>query len=75
MNVGNLISGSSASSKPVLYICKFSVQIPLQPNLEDSDHNLASMMSFFEIGMKTDLFYSCGPIEFYKFVDIMNVSL
>ena len=32
-NVGNLISGSSASLKPSLYIWKFSVHILLKPNL------------------------------------------
>ena len=33
--VGNLISGSSAFSKPSLNIWKFSVQVMLKPNLED----------------------------------------
>ena len=42
-NVGNLISGSSASSKPSLYIWKFSVHILLKPSLQDLEHNLASM--------------------------------
>ena len=34
-NVDNLISGSSASSKPSLYIWKFSVHILLKSSLED----------------------------------------
>ena len=42
-NVGNLISGSSAFSKPSLYIWKFSVHILLKPSLKDFEHNLASM--------------------------------
>ena len=33
MNVGNLISGSSAFSKTILYIWKFSVQVLLKPSL------------------------------------------
>ena len=33
--VGNLISGSSAFSKPSLNIWKFSVQVMLKPSLED----------------------------------------
>ena len=38
VNVGNLISGCSAFSKPYkssLYICKFSVHILLKPSLKD----------------------------------------
>ena len=42
-NVGNLISGSSASLKPSLYIWKFSAHILLKPNLMDFEHNLTSM--------------------------------
>ena len=43
MNVGSLISGSSAFSKSSLYIWKFSVQVLLKPSLKDFDLNLASM--------------------------------
>ena len=43
MNVGNLISGSSAFSKPSLYIWKFSVNILLKPSLKNFEHNLTSM--------------------------------
>ena len=35
INVGNLISGSSAFSKPSLYIWKFSVHILLKTSLKD----------------------------------------
>ena len=42
-NVGNLISGSSASSKPSLYILKFSVQVLLKSGLKDFEHNLANV--------------------------------
>ena len=42
-DVGNLISDSSASSKPSLYIWKFSVHILLKPVLKDFEYNLASV--------------------------------
>ena len=45
MNVGNLISGSSASSKPSLYTWNFLVHILLDLSLEDFKHNLAGMWS------------------------------
>ena len=73
-DVGNLISGSSAFSKTSLNIRKFMVHILLKPGLENFDitllacemsaivqqfdHSLA--LPFFGIGMKTDLFQSCG---------------
>ena len=43
MNDGNLISGSSAFSKSISYIWKFSVDILLKPSLKDFEHYLASM--------------------------------
>ena len=43
MDVGNLISGSSAFSKSSLNIWKFSVHILLKPNLENFEHYFASM--------------------------------
>ena len=43
MNFGNLISGSSASSKSSLYIWKFSIHILLKPSLKELDYKLASM--------------------------------
>ena len=42
MDVGNLISGSSAFSKTSLNIWKFTVHVPLKPSLEDFEHDLAS---------------------------------
>ena len=42
-DVGNLISGSSAFSKPSLNIWKFSVHILLKPSLKGFEHNIASM--------------------------------
>ena len=41
--VGNLISGSSAFSKPSLNILKFSVHVLLKPSLKDFEHYLACM--------------------------------
>ena len=45
VNVGNLISGSSAFSKPSLYSWEFSIQVLLEPNLKDFEHNLTSLRS------------------------------
>ena len=42
-NVGNLISGSSAFSKPSLYIWKFLVHVLLKPSWKDFEYNLAGM--------------------------------
>jgi len=74
LDVGNLISGSSVSSKSSLSIWKFLVHTVLKPSLENFDHYFASMrneyncsvaehslaLSFFGVGMKTDLFQPCG---------------
>ena len=73
-DVGNLISGSSAFSKTSLNIRKFTVHVLLKPNwrilsitllacemsaiVQQVGHSLA--LPFFGIGMKTDLFQSCG---------------
>jgi len=43
MDVGNLISGSSAFSKSSLNIWKFMVHILLKPGLENFKHYFASM--------------------------------
>ena len=43
VNVGNLISGSSAFCKPSLYIWKFSVYVLLKPSLKDFECYLANM--------------------------------
>ena len=74
MDVGNLISGSSAFSKSSLNIWKFSIHVLLKPGLENFEHYFASVwnecncavvwtfwgLPFFGIGMKTDLSPSCG---------------
>ena len=43
VDVGNLISGSSAFSKSSLNIWKFTVHILLKPGLENFEHYFASM--------------------------------
>ena len=72
--VGNFLSGSSAFSKSSWYIWMLSVHILLKPSLKEFEHCLAGMwnehgctvvrtflaLPFFGIGMKTDLFQSCG---------------
>ena len=74
MDVGNLISGSSAFTKSSLYIWKFSVQVLLKPGLENFEHYFANtwnvcncavvwtffVIALFGIGMKSDIFQSCG---------------
>ena len=42
-DVGNLISGSSAFSKTILNIWKFTVHVLLKPGLENFEHYFASM--------------------------------
>ena len=72
VDTGNLISGSSAFSKSSLCIWKFYTL--LKPSLENFEHYFTSMwnecncavvwaffgIAFLLIGMKTDLFHSCG---------------
>ena len=74
VDVGNLICGSSAFSKASLNNWKFTVHVLSKPVLENFEHYFASMwdecncvvvehslaLLFFGIGMKTDLFQSCG---------------
>ena len=75
VDVGNLIFGSSVSSKPSLYIWKFLVHVLLKSSLKDFEHNLTNMgnehncqrmfehslvLPFFGIGIKTDIFQFCG---------------
>ena len=42
-DVGNLISGSSAFSKPSLDVWKFLVHVMLKPSVQDFKHDLTSM--------------------------------
>ena len=78
-DVGNLISGSSAFSKISLNIWKFAVHVLLKPGLENFEHYLTSMRwgqlwgslkilghCLCGIGMKTDLFQSCGHCQVFQ---------
>ena len=72
--VGNLTSDFSAFSKSSLNIWKFSILILLKPGFENFEHYFGSMwdecncsvvwtffgIAFCGIGVKTDLFQSCG---------------
>ena len=74
IDVGHLISGSSVFSKSSLNIWKFSVHVLLKPGLENFEHYFGSVwdecscavvehslaLPFLGIGMKTELFQSCG---------------
>ena len=42
-DIGNLISGSSAFSKSIVNIWKFSVHVLLKPSLENFEHYFAIM--------------------------------
>ena len=48
MDVGNLISGSSAFSKTSLNIWKFTVHILLMSNLENFEHYFASVQDEYD---------------------------
>ena len=73
MDVGNLISGSSAFSKSSFNIWKFTVHVLLKPGLENFEHyftsvwdecNCAVVWAFFGIafslGLEWILFQPCG---------------
>ena len=74
VNVNNLISGSSSFSKPSLDIWKFLVLKTLKPSLQDFSMTLLAwemsaiiqcsgnslVLPFLGIGMRIDLFQSCG---------------
>ena len=87
VNVGNLISGSSAFSKS----CLFSVHVLLRPSLKDFEHYLASMWNesnymvvwtFFGIAFLLDWnenwhFQSCGQcwvFQIYRHMECSNLT-
>ena len=73
-DVGNLVSDSSVFSKTSLNIWKFMAHILLKLGSKNFEHSFISVgdecncavvwaffaLAFFGIGMKTDLFQSCG---------------
>ena len=87
MDVGSLISGSFAFSKPSLNIWKFSLHVVLKPSLEDFEHNLTSMgdecncpvvWTFFStalLGKMIDLFQSVATAGLSIFADILSAAL
>ena len=86
MDVGNLISGSSAFSKPSLNIWKFLVHVLLKPSLENSEHYPASMWdecncavvwTFFGIAFlwAMTIFSPVATAKCSKFPGIMGAAL
>ena len=89
VDVGNLISGSSAFSKSSLSIWKFMVHILLKPGLENLGHYFASvwwvqlygslsvLWHWLSLGMEWKLTISSpvGTAEFSKFADILSAAL
>ena len=90
VDVGNLISGSSAFSKSSLNIWKFMVHILLKPGLENFEHYFASMWDGVQfcsslsilchclsLGLEWKLTFS-NPVataELSKFAGILSVAL
>jgi len=90
VDVGNLISGSSAFSKSSLNIWKFTVHLLLKPGLENVEHyftsvwdecNCVVVWAFFGIAFLWDWnenwhFPVLWPLaEFSKFAGILNAAL
>ena len=57
----SLISGSSAFSKPSLYIRKFLVHVLLKPSLKDFEHNLTNIQNEWNC-MVVWTFFGCLPL-------------
>ena len=87
LNVGNLISGSSAISKPSLYIWKFLIQTLLKPGLKDFEHNITGVQNrhsgmvwtFNGIALLSDwnenwLIRLVATAEFSKFAEILSAA-
>ena len=89
LDVGNLMSGSSAFSNASLNIWKFTIHILLKPGLENFEHYLTSMWDecncavvwvFFGtafLGLEWELIFS-SPVataKFSKFADILSAAL
>ena len=90
VDIGNLISGSSAFSKTSLNIWKFSVHVLLKPGLENFEHyftsvwdecnwcsSLSNLYHCLSLGLEWKLTFS-SPVataEFSKFAGILSVAL
>ena len=90
MDVGNLISGSSAFTKSILNIWKFTVNILFKPGLDNFEHYFANMWdecncavvwAFFGIGTaflrdwKLTFSSPVATAEFSKFAGILSAAL
>ena len=89
VNVGNLISGSSAFTKTSLNIRNFTVHVLLKPGLENFEHyftsmwdecNCAAVWAFFGIAFLWNWNENtfCSPVataEFSKFAGILSAAL
>ena len=87
-NVGNLISDSCVFSKSSFYIWNFWVYILLKPSLKNYENNFASMLNecnftviwtfsivLLGIGMKTDVFQSCGHCWVFQICCYIECSI
>ena len=86
MDVGNLISGSSAFSKSSLNISKFSVHVLLKPVLENFEHyfanvwdegNCVAVWTFFGIAFFWDWNenWPVATAEFSKFAGMLSAVI
>ena len=80
VDVGNLISGSSAFSKSSLNIWKFTVHILLKPGLEKFEHYFTSMWDewhclSFGLKWKLTISSSVATAEFSRFAGKMSAAL
>jgi len=91
VDVGNLISGSSAISKTSFYVWKFSVHILLKPGLENFEQystsvwdecNCVVVWAFFGIAFLWDWnenwrfpVFTVATAEFSKFAGILSAAL
>ena len=62
MDVGNLISGSSAFSKSSSNIWKFSVHVLLKPSLKDFEHYLANVKCK-KLCISVNILWHCLSLE------------
>ena len=90
VDVGNLISGSSAFSKSSLNIWKFTFHVLLKPGLENFEHYFASVLRWVQLfsslnilchclslGLERTLTFSSpmATAEFSKFAGILSAAL
>ena len=90
MDVGNLISGSSAFSKSSLNIWKFTVCILFKPGLENFEHYFASVWDKCNCASSLSILWHClslwlewkltfssavATAEFSKFAGILSAAL